>query len=106
MQSPRFLNPVLEQGLLMLLLFAGACLGHLVLMIVSHNWWYGLSLPATPGHHSPNPRPADRGVSAGAPSDLGMGSQRATVVVRRIRLAATGYLYVVVCASSDSSPCR
>src|SRR5579875_3255866 len=24
--------------------FAGACLGHLVLMILSHNWWYGLPL--------------------------------------------------------------
>jgi uncharacterized protein len=29
----------------MLLLFVGACLGHLVLMIVSHNWLYGLALP-------------------------------------------------------------
>jgi predicted MPP superfamily phosphohydrolase len=33
----------------MLLLFAGACLGHLVLMIVSHNWWYGLPLPRGTG---------------------------------------------------------
>lgn len=30
---------------LLVLLGAGTCLGHLVLMIVSHNWWYGLSLP-------------------------------------------------------------
>jgi predicted MPP superfamily phosphohydrolase len=30
-------------------LFAGACLGHLVLMIVSHNWWYGLALPRYSG---------------------------------------------------------
>jgi predicted MPP superfamily phosphohydrolase len=29
----------------MLLLFAIASLGHLVLMITSHNWWYGLALP-------------------------------------------------------------
>lgn len=29
----------------MLLLFAGAWLGHLVLMIICHNWWYGLALP-------------------------------------------------------------
>ncbi len=34
----------------MLLLFAGACLGHLVLMIVSHNWWYGLALPRHSGN--------------------------------------------------------
>ncbi|HWG43700.1 MAG TPA: metallophosphoesterase [Gemmataceae bacterium] len=33
----------------MLLLFAGACLGHLALMIVSHNWWYGLALPRHSG---------------------------------------------------------
>lgn len=33
----------------MLLLFAGACLGHLVLMIASHNWWYGLALPRHTG---------------------------------------------------------
>ncbi len=33
----------------MLLLFAGACLGHLVLMIVSHNGWYGLTLPRHAG---------------------------------------------------------
>src|SRR3954470_24813005 len=26
------------------LLFAGAALGHLALMITSHNWWYGLPL--------------------------------------------------------------
>jgi uncharacterized protein len=29
----------------MLLLFALACLGHLVLMIASHNWFYGLPMP-------------------------------------------------------------
>ena len=29
----------------MLLLFAAACLGHLVLMVGSHNWWYGLPMP-------------------------------------------------------------
>ena len=34
----------------MVLLFAGACLGHLVLMIVSHNWWYGLPLPRQAGN--------------------------------------------------------
>jgi predicted MPP superfamily phosphohydrolase len=33
----------------MLLLFAGAWLGHMVLMIVSHNWWYGLPLPRHSG---------------------------------------------------------
>jgi predicted MPP superfamily phosphohydrolase len=31
----------------MLLLFAGACLGHLVLMVTSHNWFYGQRVP----HH-------------------------------------------------------
>lgn len=35
----------------MLLLFAGACLGHLVLMIVCHNWWYGLPLPRHSGNY-------------------------------------------------------
>src|ERR1700688_3784426 len=30
----------------MLLLFAAACLGHLVLMVGSHNWWCGLPMPA------------------------------------------------------------
>jgi len=40
----------MEQGLLIVLLFAGACLGHLVLMIVSHNWWYGLALPRHSGN--------------------------------------------------------
>jgi uncharacterized protein len=40
---------VMEQGLLMLLLFVGACLGHLVLMTVSHNWLYGLALPRRSG---------------------------------------------------------
>jgi predicted MPP superfamily phosphohydrolase len=29
----------------LVILGAGACLGHLVLMIASHNWWYGLALP-------------------------------------------------------------
>ena len=29
----------------MLLLFAAACLGHLVFMVASHNWFYGLPLP-------------------------------------------------------------
>jgi uncharacterized protein len=29
----------------MLLLFAAACLGHLVLMIASHNWFYGQAMP-------------------------------------------------------------
>jgi predicted MPP superfamily phosphohydrolase len=33
----------------MLLLFAGACLGHLVLMIVIHNWWYAQPLPRHTG---------------------------------------------------------
>lgn len=33
----------------MIALFAGACLGHLVLMIVSHNWWYGLAMPRGAG---------------------------------------------------------
>jgi predicted MPP superfamily phosphohydrolase len=42
-----FLPP--GEGLLMLLLFAGACLGHLALMITSHNWWYGMSLPRHTG---------------------------------------------------------
>jgi predicted MPP superfamily phosphohydrolase len=31
------------------LLFAAACLGHLVLMIGSHNWWYGLRAPRWSG---------------------------------------------------------
>jgi predicted MPP superfamily phosphohydrolase len=29
----------------MLALFAIACLGHLALLVASHNWWYGLPLP-------------------------------------------------------------
>ena len=29
----------------MILLFAAACLGHLVLMVLSHNWFYGLAMP-------------------------------------------------------------
>jgi uncharacterized protein len=29
----------------MLLLFVAACLGHIVLMVASHNWFYGLPLP-------------------------------------------------------------
>jgi predicted MPP superfamily phosphohydrolase len=29
----------------MLYLFLGVCLGHLALMIASHNWWYGQRLP-------------------------------------------------------------
>ena len=33
----------------MLVVFVGACLGHLVLMIVSHNWWYGQPLPHRAG---------------------------------------------------------
>lgn len=33
----------------MLLLFVGACLGHMALMIVSHNWWYGQALPRHSG---------------------------------------------------------
>jgi predicted MPP superfamily phosphohydrolase len=33
----------------MLLLFLGACLGHLVLMIAHHNWWYGQRLPRQAG---------------------------------------------------------
>jgi predicted MPP superfamily phosphohydrolase len=33
----------------MLLLFAGACLGHLVLMVVLHNWWYSQPLPRHTG---------------------------------------------------------
>jgi predicted MPP superfamily phosphohydrolase len=40
---------VLEQGLLMLLLFVGACLGHTVLMIAIHNWLYGQALPRHSG---------------------------------------------------------
>jgi predicted MPP superfamily phosphohydrolase len=32
-----------------MLLFLGACLGHLVLMIACHNWWYGLPLPKRAG---------------------------------------------------------
>ena len=42
-----FLSPCLR-----VFLFAGACLGHLVLMIVSHNWWYGLALPRHTGTSS------------------------------------------------------
>ncbi|HEY7330844.1 MAG TPA: metallophosphoesterase [Gemmataceae bacterium] len=34
----------------MLLLFVGACLGHMALMIASHNWWYGQSLPRHSGN--------------------------------------------------------
>jgi predicted MPP superfamily phosphohydrolase len=33
-----------------LLLFAGACLGHLTVAVTSHNWWYGLALPKRVGH--------------------------------------------------------
>jgi predicted MPP superfamily phosphohydrolase len=35
---------------MLLLLFVGACLGHLVLMIVSHNWLYGQRLPRYSGN--------------------------------------------------------
>jgi predicted MPP superfamily phosphohydrolase len=34
---------------MMLFLAAGACLGHLALMIACHNWWYGLPLPRRAG---------------------------------------------------------
>jgi predicted MPP superfamily phosphohydrolase len=34
----------------MLLLFLGACLGHLVLMTTSHNWWYAQRLPHRTGN--------------------------------------------------------
>jgi predicted MPP superfamily phosphohydrolase len=30
---------------MLLLLFVGACLGHLALSIASHNWWYGQRMP-------------------------------------------------------------
>jgi predicted MPP superfamily phosphohydrolase len=33
----------------MYLLFAAMCLGHLVLLVGSHNWWYGLHLPRHSG---------------------------------------------------------
>jgi uncharacterized protein len=33
----------------MVLLFAAACLGHLILMIGCHNWWYGLRTPKWAG---------------------------------------------------------
>jgi predicted MPP superfamily phosphohydrolase len=33
-----------QSPVLTVLLFAGACLGHLTLMVVSHNWWYGQPL--------------------------------------------------------------
>jgi predicted MPP superfamily phosphohydrolase len=33
----------------MLVVFLGACLGHLALMIASHNWWYGQRLPRGTG---------------------------------------------------------
>jgi predicted MPP superfamily phosphohydrolase len=36
---------VKDHVMLLALLFAGACLGHLVLMVASHNWWYGQPLP-------------------------------------------------------------
>ncbi len=32
-----------------LLLFAGACLGHLTVMVTSHNWWYGQPLSKKAG---------------------------------------------------------
>src|SRR5213078_3236104 len=32
-----------------LVILAGACLGHLVLMVGSHNWFYGLRLPKKVG---------------------------------------------------------
>src|SRR5437016_1709495 len=32
-----------------LVLFAGACLGHLALMVRSHNFWYGLPMPKRVG---------------------------------------------------------
>jgi predicted MPP superfamily phosphohydrolase len=34
---------------MMLFLFLGACLGHLVLMVGSHNWFYGLGMPKKGG---------------------------------------------------------
>src|SRR6516165_8157445 len=35
--------------LLVVILGVGACLGHLALMIISHNWWYGQALPRHTG---------------------------------------------------------
>jgi len=35
---------------LLVLLFAAACVGHLALMITSHNWWYGQPLPRAFGN--------------------------------------------------------
>jgi predicted MPP superfamily phosphohydrolase len=32
-------------GVVSLLLFAGACVGHTALLVTSHNWWYGHPLP-------------------------------------------------------------
>jgi predicted MPP superfamily phosphohydrolase len=32
-----------------LVLFGGVCLGHLVLMVISHNWWYGQAMPRHSG---------------------------------------------------------
>jgi len=34
---------------LVLFLFAAACLGHLVWMVGVHNWWYGQALPRHSG---------------------------------------------------------
>jgi predicted MPP superfamily phosphohydrolase len=34
----------------MVFLFLGACLGHLALLIASHNWWYGQRLPHSFGN--------------------------------------------------------
>jgi predicted MPP superfamily phosphohydrolase len=39
-----FLSPALTA-----LLFAGACLGHLTLLVASHNWWYGQPLSKKTG---------------------------------------------------------
>jgi predicted MPP superfamily phosphohydrolase len=36
---------VKDRVMLLVLLFVGACVGHLALMIACHNWWYGQALP-------------------------------------------------------------
>jgi predicted MPP superfamily phosphohydrolase len=41
-------SPALDVAVL-LLLFAGACLGHLTVAVASHNWCYGLALPKRVG---------------------------------------------------------
>jgi predicted MPP superfamily phosphohydrolase len=48
LHSPPFAD-TLASPVLGGVLFAGACLGHLALMVTSHNWWYGQPFPKKAG---------------------------------------------------------